>query len=424
MFSECLESLKISDMYERADQIAPAIVGTLDWLLRPDVTDIMQQTSSSSVAITEQDKSNKFHRSNNTGLASWLSSGEEVFWIQGKPGSGKSTAMKHIFASPRTREALEACQMVGFNFHIFGFFFTDRGNDTQKSWDYMLHVILFQLLEAVSPLYRLVLPLGMRRTTGPPSNNPKAVVKHLSFSWTGTALEAALLKCKQQNIIQFRTLILLDALDEHGGRHERMGRFLKALGTKPGPEEATHIKICVSSRPIDELKDLFRQCPGFEIHHFTEPDVQRYIGSRMTRNPRMQKILNDSNIRISSSGLQLMNEIFERARGVFLWVRLVIDELIKALDDNKSLDSLKLILKDLPDDLTNFYIHMVEKIDREYSREAYIILQAVLCARNPLTVRQLAMILVANTTDVAGKIGLYGLSPEVSFSNNADCLSR
>lgn len=40
-------------------------------------------------------------------LQSWLRSSHPVFWITGKPGSGKSTLMKYLVNNPRTPLALE-----------------------------------------------------------------------------------------------------------------------------------------------------------------------------------------------------------------------------------------------------------------------------------------------------------------------------
>jgi GTP1/Obg family GTP-binding protein len=37
----------------------------------------------------------------------WLQSESKMFWVSGKPASGKSTLMKYIITSPETLEYLE-----------------------------------------------------------------------------------------------------------------------------------------------------------------------------------------------------------------------------------------------------------------------------------------------------------------------------
>jgi len=38
----------------------------------------------------------------------WLGSVEDIYWITGKPGSGKSTLMKYLYGNPHTWRCLRA----------------------------------------------------------------------------------------------------------------------------------------------------------------------------------------------------------------------------------------------------------------------------------------------------------------------------
>lgn len=55
-------------------------------------------------------------------FASWLKTGDGIYWINGKAGSGKSTLMRYIYDNPRTRQELSqwaaptALSMPGFFF--------------------------------------------------------------------------------------------------------------------------------------------------------------------------------------------------------------------------------------------------------------------------------------------------------------------
>ncbi|KAF6235627.1 hypothetical protein HO173_006310 [Letharia columbiana] len=92
----------------------------------------------------------------------------------------------------------------------------------------------------------------------------------------------------------------------------------------------------------------------------------------------------------------LKKKINKRADGVFLWVRPVVDGFSRGLTKGESIEALESHLSELPDDLNDFHRHMLSKIDRRYFRETSMMLEAVLRARSPFTVLQLALILYSN----------------------------
>ena len=78
-------------------------------------------------------------------FSSWLDSKDAVdhnriFWIKGKPGTGKSTLVKHIHQS--TQHFLLSEHVVA------AFYFHTRGEGLQKSRLGMLRAILYQLLNS------------------------------------------------------------------------------------------------------------------------------------------------------------------------------------------------------------------------------------------------------------------------------------
>lgn len=89
------------------------------------------------------------------GFSQWLRNGQGIYWISGKPGSGKSTLMKFIHNDPRTSELLHqwksrACQITP------SFFFHYRGNSVQKSFEGLLRSVISQVLEAEPSLLEVV----------------------------------------------------------------------------------------------------------------------------------------------------------------------------------------------------------------------------------------------------------------------------
>jgi hypothetical protein len=85
------------------------------------------------------------------GFQTWLDSDAPLFWIRGKPASGKSTLMKKIYSDSTTRVSI---QRPGCKSSFAAFFFHDRGSYTQKSLEGLLKEILHQILKDASSLPR------------------------------------------------------------------------------------------------------------------------------------------------------------------------------------------------------------------------------------------------------------------------------
>ncbi len=73
-------------------------------------------------------------------IPAWLKSGDGVYWVCGKVGSGKSTLMKHIFDAPEPRHYLQ--MWAGKNqVHIAPLFFWNSGN-REKNHNPDIYVLL------------------------------------------------------------------------------------------------------------------------------------------------------------------------------------------------------------------------------------------------------------------------------------------
>ena len=75
----------------------------------------------------------------------WLEESQGLYWVRGKPGSGKSTLMRFITAHPQTRTALESWahsqQLV-----IASHFFWIAGQPVPRSRAGLVRTLLFQVL--------------------------------------------------------------------------------------------------------------------------------------------------------------------------------------------------------------------------------------------------------------------------------------
>jgi hypothetical protein len=75
-----------------------------------------------------------------------------------------------------------------------------------------------------------------------------------------------------------------------------------------------------------------------------------------------------------------------KAHGVFIWVRIVVDELVKGIRDGTAISLLEENVSKMPEELGDLYQHTLQRIDADYAQEAYIMLQITLCSLSPLPI--------------------------------------
>lgn len=160
------------------------------------------------------------------------------------------------------------------------------------------------------------------------------------------------------------------------------------------------VKICIASRPIYVFNDILQDCPGFRIHDHTQDDIRDYVLGRLrpelARHPRM--------IAKSKFGSQLEDLLkltVDKAEGVFIWIRVVVDEFLEGLCEGYTIAELKEVLESLPSEMNDLYKSTVSrsyrwqfsrKLDADHRREAYVMLQVALSSRRPLTPRNFIQI--------------------------------
>jgi hypothetical protein len=85
-------------------------------------------------------------------LSGWIQEESGLFWINGKPGSGKSTLMKFIFRSEQTRKLTR--HWKGGSYYIPAGFFHHRGTTLQKSLGGVLRSLITQILTPCHDAFR------------------------------------------------------------------------------------------------------------------------------------------------------------------------------------------------------------------------------------------------------------------------------
>ena len=116
------------------------------------------------------------------------------------------------------------------------------------------------------------------------------------------------------------------------------------------------------------------------MHELIKGDIRSYAQSRLIVHSQVTEFRK----RDCSTFVSPVNEIVRKAQGVFLWVHLVTQSLLHGLSNDDNLSKLKQRLEQLPDDLDEYYQHVMNGIEAIYRKETAQILRMFLCANEPI----------------------------------------
>ncbi|KAI7311436.1 hypothetical protein KC315_g12316 [Hortaea werneckii] len=266
----------------------------------------------------------------------WLKCDSSLYWITGKPASGKSTLMAHIFHNPKTANYLEKWSCGG-RFHILSFFFWRPGSALQKSICGLLRSLIMQLADEVPDVAPAILGgLHLR-----PGRMPTWSERGLT-----DALRLALTAAKDVYLF-----FLLDGLDEFDGPYGELVDLIFEM------KDSKNVKFCVSSRREAGLAN--RLC---RFDHLSMEDLN-YDAIRTFAREKLFPV---------TDGKALSQEIARRSQGVFLWAVLTTQSLIHgALDFSEDVDMLHRRLYSTPDEMTKLFGQILASVDRVHKEQLY-----------------------------------------------------
>lgn len=311
------------------------------------------QNSIDSDAETEGYSERRFSNIRWHSFSNWLSSTDTIYWISGKPGSGKTTLVKYIVGHPRTKEYLQiwspGCKIV---YH----YFWRPGKPMQKNLEGLFCSLLYQLLGSSATALGEVTSLVSQ--SGP---------KDSYTDWSGAELLSALIKALDS--YEHGVCLFLDGLDEidpengtKDGIPELLDLALKlSQGNKP-------IKLCLASRPDPPiLETRLSEYPRLRLQDLNFQDLMAYAREHVN----FPETYPDPEKYISEDPIEWL---VYKAEGVFLWLILATKSINEGVVYNDSAATLRQRIDRLPKDLDNLYQDMWERT----------------CADNPLEYRQTA----------------------------------
>ncbi|KAF5501329.1 Vegetative incompatibility protein HET-E-1 [Colletotrichum siamense] len=340
-----LESLKFADIRDRYERIPVAHRKTFEWIF---------SEPSTSPAEGRNPPWDNFH--------GWLTSDEVLYWVTGKPGSGKSTLMKFLSDDARLRPQLGGWQK-DIPVHIASFFFWNSGTMMQMSREGLLRSLLHQTIRNFPQDIPKLFPERWEY---------QELFGYDSRSWSWSELSQAFTEMLSDKIKAF--FFIVDGLDELDGDCSEMTSYLLRAFSQ-GP----HIKACVSSRPWLVFENSFRRKPSLKMEDFTKKDITLFATEKLTENTTFAQLQ-----RLDDKGARaLIDEVSRKASGVFLWVTLVVKSLLEGLRDGDKIQDLRSRLDDLPPDLQSLFRKLLEDLEPSYFQQSSRIFQSVRASHLP-----------------------------------------
>jgi hypothetical protein len=147
--------------------------------------------------------------------------------------------------------------------------------------------------------------------------------------------------------------------------------------------ESPSVKLCVASRSWIPFRNVFGKSEQHQLtlETLTRDDMENYVRDLLQEDGKFAALLKKD-----PSAMDLVREIRDKARGVFLWVVLVVNSLRSGLTLDDDLEEFKRRLDKLPPTLKQFFRRMLDTIDEDYKLCACQILFLAHCA-GPLPLR-------------------------------------
>ncbi|PWY72732.1 hypothetical protein BO83DRAFT_361508 [Aspergillus eucalypticola CBS 122712] len=284
-------------------------------------------------------------------LVDWLQHDNGLYWISGKPGSGKSTLMKFLAGHEQTQQHLKTWS--GDNkLVVASFYFWSAAKDSlQKSQTGLLRSILYQILCQCPELIRVAFPAQWSQSISSVTG-----LAETRFS-IGELLEAFEKVTTALATYKIRFCFFVDGLDEYEGRPADIIQLVEYLRSSP------NIKACVSSRPWNEFEYSFGKGNQWKlyIHDLTSDDIRIYVEDRLGKHERFRELqVSDDN------SPNFVKSIVRTAQGVFLWVFLVVNSLLDGLTNADTISHLQERLLEFPQSLDEYFQKALLTVEERY----------------------------------------------------------
>jgi hypothetical protein len=314
-------------------------------------------------------------------IKAWLVSSVPLFWILGKPASGKSTVMDHLSRSKESEELLQS--YISEEWVIIHHFFDFRGREGMRNnFSGFLRSLLFQLLSWLPESIAEVRKLGWNQ-------------EEKSHQWSTTELLAAfdvVLATASRPIF-----LLLDGLDEYGGDKFELCSFIKSF-------PSTRMKVCIASRPDPPFPDAFHAVAQIRMDRLNAPGILAFVTETLKDFWCPSDFANDTELS------EIAKEITERANGVFLWARFAVFEVIDGRTKGETHVEWEERLNQVPRELEDVYSRILAARSPSEKSLTSRLLQFICYAQKTLAMQEL-FVAMSLTTPSAQRLPQSNTAP-------------
>jgi hypothetical protein len=348
-----LEALRFERMQSRFDSIEEAHAETFKWLLEEETPsslivptgDVEDQWFTSMKDVVEKDIPLRLEIRKD--FTNWLSHGNGIFHISGKPGAGKSTLMKYLTESSKVKKYMEIWAS-GKELTFASFFFWRHGTEFQKSIQGLLRSLLRSVLDEHPNFTRIVFPAQWEVAIASPGRT-------IHFSQSDINKAFKILTETPEVYSKHKFAFFVDGLDEFEGHDDSLVKILFDWAHS-GSE---NIKILVSSREMPVFQQRFSICPKFRLHEATYRDIFLFVYDSLRNNEDVKSMSHPQEV----AGLGRL--LVEGAEGVFLWVSLALRLVERGLVLEESIEELQNAIVQLPRELEQLFQVIFDSIKTE-----------------------------------------------------------
>ncbi|KAJ9608936.1 hypothetical protein H2200_006707 [Cladophialophora chaetospira] len=340
-----LSLLQYTEIQRRSEAICDAYKNTFEWIFEDQTPDASWNS-----------------------FVQWLQSNDNLYWITGKPGAGKSTLMKFLFEDKRVRPLLKIWAGKK-DLIVTAFYFWNSGTQIQMSLEGLTRTLLYSVLQQRPELIPQVFPHQLEAwilfgdDTQHFAGNRGIQDDLLSWQELLAALQRLGHVLRAED--SARVVFFLDGLDEFGGEPAHLIAFIQAL-------VSPNVKICVSSRPWIVFEDAFRLLPSLRMEVLTRRDIKIYVESKFGGNSGFQA----RRILEPAYADEIVENVVDKASGVF-FVGFVGGERLSELQQR---------LDALPSDIEKLFWNILDALDTFHFERASQLFQIIRASTVPLSV--------------------------------------
>lgn len=291
----------------------------------------------------------------------WLESDDQIFWITGKAGSGKSVLMKSIATSHETGELLRAwageCRII-----LPSFYFWKYGpSDLLRTVRGMKQSILWRIIRTEPELYHPMIDGD--------DHLSDCSVKEFD-TWTDAGLSKCLKRLLTNMPKNIRICFFIDGLDEST---DEMDKVLNAIDILQ--LGGSNVKICVSSRP-EQFSSDFRDVLQVRLQDCNRQDIEKAaIGNLIPLLKQYPYPERQYEI------IKLITKIRDKSEGIFLWASLAIKTVKQGMKELEDIETLWSTFNVLPETIEDPYAHILGGISEKHRKEATVYFSLLLAKK-------------------------------------------